>query len=120
MDINLIEKARKLVSEGKVVYSGDAEKDILLHNYSKTFLQESFNNGILITKNELYLDTSKLISKTSPFYCLHSYTHSFLSILGKRYILIGWDFAENKEEIIIFIHTSPCTGYEIKRYKELK
>lgn len=116
MNKELQEKARKLVKEGRVIYTNDAEKDILVHNFLKSFLQESFDKGILITKEELYLETDKLKGKTSPNYCLHSYLYS----IGKRYILIGWDFSEDGEDIIIFIHTSPCTGYEIKRYKEIK
>lgn len=116
MDKSLIETARKLVKEGRVIYTNDAEKDILVHNFLKSFLQECFDKGLLVTKEELYLEQNKLEGKTSPNYCLHSYLYN----IGKRYILIGWDFSEDGGDIIIFIHTSPCTGYEIKRYKELK
>lgn len=116
MDKTLIERAKKLIREGKVVYTKDAEKDIISWNYSKEFLQKCFQEGILLTDLELYQDPKKLKGTQRRNYCLNS----FLYGIGRRYIIIAWDFTDNFKEVIIFIHTSPCGGYEIKRYKELK
>ena len=116
MKKELIEKAKKLVKEGKVIYTNDAEKDIIKCNYSKEFLQKCFQDGILLTDLELYLKLEKLKGKTRRNYCLHSYLYG----IGRRYVLIAWDFTNDFKNVVIFIHTSPCGGYEIKRYKELK
>lgn len=116
MDKTLIEKAKALVKEGKVVYTKDAEKDVISWNYSKEFLQKCFRDGILVSDLELYKDIKNLKGTQRRNYCLHSYIYG----IGRRYILIGWDFTDDFQEVIIFIHTSPCGEDEIKRYKELK
>ena len=116
MDKELISLAKNLVKDGKVIYSNDAEKDVLKLNYTKDFLQKCFKEGVLLTDLELYSDKEKLKGEKRRNYCLHSYFHLY----GFRYVLIAWDFANNYKDVVIFIHTSPCGGYEIKRYKELK
>ena len=116
MKKELINLAKKLVKEGKVIYTYDAEKDVLKCNYTKEFLQKAFQEGILLTDLELYQDLKKLKGKTRKNYCLHRYLYG----IGIRYILIAWDFTNNYKDVVIFIHTSPCGGFEIKRYKELK
>ena len=38
MDKELISLAKNLVKDGKVIYSNDAEKDVLKLNYTKDFM----------------------------------------------------------------------------------
>lgn len=117
LDLKLQRLARDLVRNDKVVYSSDAEKDILKCNYSKELLKENFELGVLIEGKELYNDPKH----HNRNYCISCYRKKIsFGIFGKHYNLIAWNFTNDLKKLLIFIHTSPCGGYEKKVYKRAK
>lgn len=118
LDQELEKLAKKLVQEDKVIYTSDAEKDIIKWDYSKKLLKRLFSSGILISGRVLYSNKKEYHDRN---YCISCYRKLTLhNILGKHYVNIAWKFTDDFKEVILFIHTSPCGGYEINLYKELK
>lgn len=116
LDKELEKIAKGLVKEGKVILSDDAFKDIQKNNYSEEFLKKNFECGVLISGKELYDKKPEYHNRN---YCISCYSKEGpFRVLGKRYNLISWNFTDDFKKLIIFIHTSPCGGYEKKVYKE--
>jgi len=118
LDSKLQKLAKELVKNEKVVYTADAEKDILKWNYSKDYLIKAFQEGILISGKEIYDKKPEYHNRNYCISCVKKKTLFGLS--AKHYNNLAWSFTNNFKELVIFIHTSPCGGYETRLYKLAK
>lgn len=84
--------------------------------YNNTFLLEQKNwNGILIEKDEKYLEYTKEIRK-SPIYCIDCDNINWLEFLQKNNVpkVIDYISADLDDSNINFIETFPFDQYEFK------
>lgn len=107
MDISLIRKAIKFVKEDKIKTTEDFRKDFLRHNFKEKEIKKTLISGLHFTKEELYPNPEKYVSK---FYAIYKFFF--------KYILVGYIICNDH---ILLVHTNPVDrGWEIEQYKKLQ